>query len=98
MNACDVCGDPLAPEAAIYEADEFRELLAQGFEPDPRVVGLLGILAGMSAAQARAHWFRHVGARPAAEWRLCPACARQAERVRRGPPGRRPARLLTVGA
>jgi uncharacterized RDD family membrane protein YckC len=90
MSACDVCNKPTAwNEGTAYTAEEFRRLVALGFEPDPVVVKL-GVLRGLTSQQAIAAWKQELVARSTTGWLLCPTCAARAARYLPKPVGAGP--------
>ncbi len=81
MNAaCDVCNRPTSWDLGTgYTADEFRALVARGFEPDEAVVRQAA-LHGASRDFAIRQWKGDLVAHSTTGWLLCPACAARAAR------------------
>lgn len=81
MNAaCDVCNRPTSWELGTgYTADEFRALVARGFEPDEAVVRQAA-LRGVSRDFAVRQWKDDLVAHCTTGWLLCPTCAARAAR------------------
>ena len=78
MAICDVCNSTVSSEeGATYSATEFRELVANGFEPDESAISLM-TLFGVSRQQAVAQWKQGLVAQSATNWVLCPSCAARA--------------------
>ena len=91
MNAaCDVCSRPTSwLEGTSYTADEFRGLVARGFEPDD-VIARQAALHGITRDFAVRQWKDDLVVRSTTGWLLCPTCAARATRY--GPKPAGPAR------
>ena len=81
MNGnCDVCNRPTSWELGTgYTADEFRTLVARGFEPDEALVRQAA-LRGVSRDFAIRQWKDDLVAHSTTGWLLCPSCAARASR------------------
>ena len=85
MASCDVCG-AVASRAKnpVFPADEFRQLVANGFGPAPVTVARWAAEQGVSEAAALAEWRGKV-AQTSSEWLLCASCAERTAPYRKGP-------------
>ena len=85
MASCDVCG-AVASRAKnpVYPADEFRQLVANGFGPAPATVARWAAEQSVSEAAALAAWQGRV-AETSSEWLLCASCAERTASYRKGP-------------
>ena len=85
MASCDVCG-AVASRAKnpVFPADEFRQLVANGFAPEPATVARWAAEQGVSVAAALAAWQGKV-AQTSSEWLLCASCAERTAPYRKGP-------------
>jgi WD40 repeat protein len=85
MASCDVCG-AVASRAKnpVYLADEFRQLVANGFGPAPATVARWAAEQGVTEAAALAEWRGKV-AQTASDWLLCPSCAERTASYRKEP-------------
>jgi hypothetical protein len=73
---CDVCGATTSWEqGTAYTADEFRRLVALGFEPDRASVASAVAKSGMAREDYLRHWKGDLVARCTTGWMLCPRCA-----------------------
>lgn len=81
MNAaCDVCSRPTSwEEGTSCTADEFRGLVARGFEPD-EVIVRQAALHGLTRDFAVRQWTDDLVARTTTGWLLCSTCAARAAR------------------
>ena len=79
MNAaCDVCNRPTSWELGTsYTADEFRALVARGFEPDEALMPRAAAL-GVPRDVAVRQWKDDLVAHGTTGWLLCPSCADRA--------------------
>jgi uncharacterized RDD family membrane protein YckC len=92
MGSCDVCSATTSwGEGAAYTADEFRTLVARGFEPDGSVISMMMMKTGLSEAMALATWKTRLVALSTSGWLLCPSCARRAAQYLPRPAGTGPA-------
>jgi len=79
-NPCDVCSRPTSWETGTgYTADEFRDMVGRGFEPDEALLHHASE-RGISPAVATRQWKDDVVARATTGWLLCPTCAARAAR------------------
>jgi len=85
MASCDVCG-ALASRAKnpVFPADEFRQLVANGFGPEPATVARWAAEQGVSEAAALVAWQGKV-AQTSSEWLLCASCAERTAPYRKRP-------------
>jgi hypothetical protein len=80
QGTCDVCnGSTSWEEGTGYTADEFRELVAKGFEPDPSLTRQAAVF-GIPAAAAIERWKNDLVANSTSGWLLCASCAARAAR------------------
>ena len=92
--ACDVCNRPTSwGEGTGYTADEFRGLVARGFEPDEALLRQAAA-RGIPAAVATRQWKDDLVARSTSGWLLCPSCASRAARYGPKAAGASPADLV----
>jgi hypothetical protein len=79
MSVCDVCNASTSfAEGTTYTADEFRRLVAKGFQPPASMFALTGAF-GMSQKDALEGWRRGLVATSTTDWLLCPSCAAKAK-------------------
>ena len=85
MASCDVCG-AVASRAKnpVYLADEFRQLVANGFGPAPATIARWAAEQGVTEAAALAGWQGKV-AKTSSEWLLCASCAERTALYRKAP-------------
>jgi len=77
---CDVCDATTSwEEGTGYTADEFRELVRKGFEPDPSLSRQAAVF-GISAEAAIERWKNDLVANSTSGWLLCASCAARAAR------------------
>lgn len=80
QGTCDVCNASTSwEEGTGYTADEFRELVGKGFEPDPSLTRQAAVF-GISAEAAIERWKTDLVANSTSGWLLCASCATRAAR------------------
>jgi hypothetical protein len=80
QGTCDVCNGPTTwEEGTGYTAEEFRELVAKGFEADPSLTRQAAVF-GISAEAAIERWKNDLVANSTSGWLLCTSCAARAAR------------------
>ena len=78
---CDVCERPTSWEQGTgYAAEEFRDLVARGFDPDEGWVLRHAAALRISPTVATRQWKDDLVPRSTSGWLLCPACAARAAR------------------
>jgi hypothetical protein len=78
QGTCDVCNAPTSwEEGTGYTADEFRGLVAEGFEPDPSLTRQAAVF-GISAEAAIERWKNDLVANSTSGWLLCGSCTARA--------------------
>jgi hypothetical protein len=78
QGTCDVCNASTSwEEGTGYTADEFRELVAKGFEPDSSLTRQAAVF-GISAEAATERWKNDLVANSTSGWLLCGSCAARA--------------------
>src|SRR4051812_18461203 len=77
MANCDVCNTHVSKaDGTMYSADEFRTLVARGYEPPPSARPFMSA-TGMTVSQ----WKSGLVAINQTPWLLCPSCARSANQI-----------------
>ncbi|HEX3146681.1 MAG TPA: hypothetical protein VHR66_01180, partial [Gemmataceae bacterium] len=83
MAICDVCNSDASPtDGTMYSADEFRTLVAGGYEPPASARSFMSAM-GMTVGQ----WKSGLVAINQTPWLLCPSCARSAKLILPGGAG-----------
>ncbi len=80
MPICDVCSReiPSLLFGTLYTAEEFREIVAQGFVPPDETVATLATIAGIPKVDFLPQWKQGIVKQTTTGWLLCFACAEQA--------------------
>lgn len=75
MAHCNVCGAPASrTKNPVFKPDEFRQLVARGFEPGQATLAAQAKEGGITEAAALASWRAKVD-QADTEWLLCANCA-----------------------
>jgi DNA-directed RNA polymerase subunit M/transcription elongation factor TFIIS len=94
MQSCDVCAQSTTwAQGTSYTADDFRELVARGFEPVEQMASYLAqakALHGLDEQKALFAWKNGLVAQSTTHWLLCPGCASLAARHLPRPAGGKP--------
>ena len=88
MCNCDICSATTSlEEGTAYTADEIRQIVSKGFEPDQSAITMMTAAANVvrlgprvSRDQVLAQWKKGLVAHDTTGWLLCPSCAVSAEK------------------
>jgi tetratricopeptide (TPR) repeat protein len=76
---CDVCNATIEEgEGTAYSADQFRALVANGFEPGEEAFQLAAMF-GISRQESLRNWKNELVAQSESGWLLCPKCNARAQ-------------------
>ncbi len=82
VNYCDLCNQVLQKgQGTPYSADEFRALVANGFEP-PEAAIQYALRSGKKREQFLQQWKLDLVAQSQTGWMLCPSCQEKTEQYR----------------
>ena len=91
MGICDVCNRPTPSGGGTwYTADEFRQIVTKGFEPDGILINNMITMFGISKQQAVAQWKGGLVSQSKTPWSLCSSCAARASYYMPKPAGTGP--------
>ena len=82
VNYCDLCNQVLQKgQGTPYTGDEFRALVAKGFEP-PEAAIQYALRSGRKREQFLQQWKLDLVAQSQTGWMLCPSCYEKTEQYR----------------
>ena len=80
MPKCDVCSTAVSWEdGKKYSADEFRQIVEKGFEPDESMMRA-AMMLGQSKQDIIAHFKNNTVATSTTDWLLCSSCSSRADK------------------